>query len=398
MWITSKGKNSTEIEENVVRRVLNLYPEEELENRPVFLKAFRLGRISLDELKSESEKVLIPWQMFLLSEHNLNRQLQHIDEQRLYKVSSKLVAKRRGAGEVTSKRIIDRLIRQQNFITSQQSLPLNQFCGSLKHLHTKVAAEKILAHFGIDRQRLWQYTTKGKALEYLVNRVESQSINISRGVLTHKLLPNWQVVSTGIYKNTSGFVIRDDHVPFIFLPSETNPDEVESRQIYSLMYLLAIIGLEQYEYFLDTDFKAKMLKARGVKKRFHEIASEVLIPSEETEKYRGAQMTPSLRDSLASMFKVSPSALVTTLGIRGIISNTDLETLKPEPYVPSGKKPQRRSPNITTSVKKFCGQVSYEAINNAIRSGQLKSIQAQYLIFGAVNKKGYRNYRKELGI
>ena len=41
----------------------------------------------------------------------LEDELNHIQKQRADKVSAKLIAKRKGAGEVTSKRIIDRLIR-----------------------------------------------------------------------------------------------------------------------------------------------------------------------------------------------------------------------------------------------------------------------------------------------
>ena len=101
MWITANGKDSTEIEDSVVERVLNLYPEEELSTRSVFQNAFTSGRITFADLQSESDKILIPWQMFFLTSANLNTQMAHIDTQRQHKVSAKLVAKRRGTGEVT---------------------------------------------------------------------------------------------------------------------------------------------------------------------------------------------------------------------------------------------------------------------------------------------------------
>lgn len=68
MWVTVHGTNSTEIDDTVVRRVLNLYPEENLESREVFQDAFANGSISIGDLKSESDKILIPWQMFFLNE------------------------------------------------------------------------------------------------------------------------------------------------------------------------------------------------------------------------------------------------------------------------------------------------------------------------------------------
>jgi len=42
--------------------------------------------------------------------------------------------------------------------------------------------------------------------------------------------------------------------------------------------------------------------------------------------------------------------------------------------------------------------MSYNAINTGIQNRSLTSIQAQYLIYGAVYKAGYRKYRNELGI
>ncbi|PIQ80051.1 MAG: hypothetical protein COV79_02490 [Parcubacteria group bacterium CG11_big_fil_rev_8_21_14_0_20_41_14] len=398
MWVTSNGTNSTEIEGSVVERVLGIYPEEKLLGRPIFRDAFGNGSIEFSDLQGESEKVLIPWQMFFLTSANLNTQINHIDNQRQHKVSAKLVAKRKGSGDVTSKRIIDRLIRQQNFLTATNGFSSNSFCGSLRGVQTNRAVDLILSHFEIDRAALWRYTSKGRALEYLINKVEAKNVNVSRGVLTNKLLPTWQVVPSDVYRSTSGFVIRDDCVPFVFLPNEINPDEVESRQIYTLIYLLAIIGLEQYDYFLGKDFRAKMLKARGMTARLHAITTELLIPASEVEPLRDQNVTPTLRDSLSTKFKVSPSALVITLRKRGIISKSEYEALKPPPYEPKKNTRQVRSPRVSTSVEKFCGQMTFSAINRAIQNGTLKSVQAQHLIWGAVNKKGYRRYRNELGI
>jgi hypothetical protein len=355
MWVTANGINATEIEDSVVRRVLALYPEEALVKRLVFEAAFADGKIEYSDLQEESEKILIPWQMFFLTPSNLDAQIAHIEKERGHKVSAKLMAKRRGTGDVTSKRIIDRLIRQQNFLTSTSTFSANSFCGSLKGVRTEQAAEKILSIFGINRNAVWGYRTKGVALEYFIRRIESGNINVSRGVLSNKLLPTWNVVPSDIYRNTSGFAIKDDFVPFVFLPSELNPDEIESRQIYTLIYLVTVIGLDQYDYFLDKDFKAKMMSAQGVSARIHAITTEILMPSAEFDKLRREKISIVLRDELARKFKVSPLALVVTLRMRGIISKKEYDALKPAPYVPH-KTPSKevRAPHVSTSVRKFC--------------------------------------------
>src|SRR5665213_2235986 len=180
MWITVNGVNSTEIDDNVVRRVLGIYPEEALVKRSVFETALAAGRIEYSDLQEEGEKILIPWQMFFLTSANLDTQIAHIESERQHKVSSKLVAKRRGTGNITSKRIIDRLIRQQNFLTSAATFPANSFCGSLKGVRTQQAAERILTNFEIKRETLWGYRTKGSALEYVIKKIEGKNINVSR--------------------------------------------------------------------------------------------------------------------------------------------------------------------------------------------------------------------------
>jgi hypothetical protein len=399
MWITVKDSKSTEIENNVFRSILEMYPEESLGSRIVFREAFASGQIEFSVLKNESEKILIPWQMFFLNSTNLRIQITNIEKQRKFKVSPKLIARRKGAGNVTSKRIIDRLIRQQNFLLSTLKFPKNGFCGELKGLRNSEAVEKILSYFKINRSNFWDFSTKRKALEYLVEKIESKNINVSKGVLAHKLLPNWKVVPNNIYKNTSGFVIKDERVPFVFLPNELNPDELEGRQIYTLIYLMTIIGLEQYDYFLDKNLSLKEVEGGGVVAKLHDITSGLLIPSSEVEQFRDEQITLKERDSLTSRLKVSPTALLITLLKRSIISRKQYEALKPSPYVPQkNDKDKKHSPKVSTSIRKFCGQITYQAISDAITSGALQSIQAQHLIWGAPNKKAYRAFRSEIGV
>ena len=259
MWITNKGIKSTEIDDIVVRCILNLYPEEQLEQRQHFQGAFSNNEMEFKTFKEETEKILIPWQMFFLNKENFYKQAANISDQRENKVSKKLLSKRCGIGDITSKRIIDRLIRQQNYVTKTNSFnfPVNIFCNSLKDKQIKSAARHLLAYFEIDIDRVRKLRSKDSALKYFIQQVEEKNINVSRGVLTNKILPNHQVVPSEVYKNTSGFVIKDDCLPFIFLPSETNPDEVEGRQIYTLVFLLIVIGLGEYDYSLDKNFYNK---------------------------------------------------------------------------------------------------------------------------------------------
>ena len=399
MRVVVNHKESTNLDESIIFEILDLYSEEGLTERKVFKDAFLSGVIDYHSLVKEAEKILIPWQLFFLNRENFDKQVRHIEEQRKFKVTNKLVSKRKGTGQVTSKRIIDRLIRQQNFLNSVKSYPKNSFCGSLKRLRAPNAARKISGWFEIDQAHFWEMNAKAKALEYLIDKLDSKNINISRGVLTNKLLPHPRVVNNDIYKQTSGFVIRDERIPTIFLPSETNPDEVDGRQIYTLIYLLAVIGLEQFDFLLTKNLTAKSINSSRMSKRIHAITSEFLMPSSQMGELEEGDIYPETIEELSTRFKVTPTALLTTLQIREVISEKKFNELKPEPYKPGLNNPHNgRTPKVSTSVRKFCGKELFDAINESLTNQVLTSIQAQYLIFGAVNKTGFKRYRDELGL
>jgi hypothetical protein len=394
MQITVKRKNSVSLDDIVVRRVLDLYPEEKLVERSIFEAGLNGTPVDFQKFQEECEKILIPWQLFLLSEANLNTELAHVESQR-QKVSQKLFAKRRGSGNVTSKRIIDRLIRCQNYVTQTGTFPKHAFCGSLKGMRPVDAAAHIAAYFDIN-VNVFRSKRKAEALAYLIKQLEEKNINVSQGVLTNKILPEVKGVRD-VYKGTSGFAIKDEKVPFIFIPSEINPDEKDGRQIYTLIYLLIVVGLEEYEYIINKDFKANLLASRGTQNRIYNIASEFLLPQAKTEEYRGVEITEVIRDELSSEYKITPSAVIVIFRKRGHIPDqTTYEALLPDPQPPASKNGPRRSPSIEVSVRKFNGKYVCDLANAAIKIRALLPVQAQYLLFGVVNKKKFKLYQKTL--
>jgi len=392
------GSISVELKNTVFLQVLNIYPEEKLTERPIFKEALDRGCIDFNLLRSECEKISLAWQFFFLDDINLKRQIDHIEDQRKIKISAKLFSKRQGIGKITSKRIVDRLIRQQNYLLENNDFPTNDFCGLLDGDFSSFA-NLIRDYFEIDMQYFWRIKSKGDALGYLVKQVEKKNINVSRGVLTNGILPYLQS-SRDVYKNTSGFIISDYKVPFIFLPSEINPDEVDSRQIYTLLYLLSLIGLDKHQYSLDKELNAIEIKELSqTEKKVHFIVGEFLMPSNETSSINNSNLDKNMLRDLGDKYKISPTALLTILLIRKNISREKYKKLLPPPFNKDlQKKRILTTPNISTSVKKFCGIHSYEAINIGIRTNQLPSTQAQYLLFGCMNKKRYMKYCKELNI
>src|SRR2546426_332990 len=117
--------------------------------------------------------MLIPWQMFFLTPENLRHELERINELRRYKFSNRFFIKRKAAGDVTSKRIIDRLIRLQDYVVTNYDLPRHTFCGSLRTLRKESGAERLVNYFGIDIDR-FRSKRFAPALDYLIQCVEER--------------------------------------------------------------------------------------------------------------------------------------------------------------------------------------------------------------------------------
>lgn len=401
MWVFVGKDKSVEIDDDVVREVINFYPEEGLSEQPVFQDAFKNGRIDIKKLKDRCEKIYLPWQLFFLSKDNLDIELERIENCRKDKFSSKLLTKRKGQGEITSKRILDRLIRIQNYILENGKFAINAFCGSLKGRAVSEAANHIADYFEIDFKKFRDKKKADDSLKELISRIQGKNINVSRGVLSNGMLLHHNVVEGDVYRNTCGFAIKDEKIPFIFLPSEINPDDIAYRQIYTLVYLLVAIGLGEFEYFVESDFSYKKIAQDKSDLNIHKITTEFLLPEKVTDGFRGTDITKSHIDDLKNQYKMSPTAVLTTLKIRGLITVQQFDELKPNPFVPSATPKESRfntTVKISTSVKKFNGEVASLAINGAIKEGVLTSIPAQYLLFGRVNKKGYKEYLQQINV
>lgn len=396
MQLKVGNKISVNIYDEVILNVLNIYPEEGLSQRPFFTEGFASKHISYRSLLHECEIIYIPWQMFFLTPDNLKGQLKHIYSCRKYKFSPKFFSKRSGIGKVTSKRIIDRLVGLQNYIINNYNLPKNSFCGALRGKSLIQCVDNFVNFFDINRNDL-QCKNFERALDYLIKKIGAKNINISRGVWKGGILPEVKNINS-VYKNTSGFVLKDERIPFIFLPDEINPDEAIGRRIYTLIYLIVCIGLDEYDFYLESNFKANALKKSGLEAKKHEIVSAILLPEEETEKLRASHIDNAVISRLASVYKITPTAVVVTLKRRGLIDRKEYEILLPPPYKSKKVNIPRKRPKIITAVKKFCGSQAFDYVNHGIKNKNIKSIEAQYLIFGRVNKKQFKEYCSQMSL
>jgi len=390
MDVTVNGRVVIKIDEYVFKHAFSIYPEENSLERPLLREAISTGEISFTDLRSESDKVFVPWQMFLLNKKGFESNLKVIEDKRYKRIPRSLFANKRTSGKkkITSRRIIDRLITVHEIYTNTLTM-IHPFNDSLLGMSNKAAAAHTAQYFDIDLSRLHtRYTRIESAFDYLAGCLLDKKITVSRGMLANNLLPNWQVTDNNLYKNTSGFVIKDEKSPLIFLPYQTNPDEAIGRQIYTMFFLLVCVGLGEYEFLLHTDLTSKTLdKASTKEKKIHEIVGLILFPLEESNKINGLDET--ILEELSRKIKMTPSAVLTILLKRGRITIPTYNKLKKKN---SEKKRSpagfMQTPKITTSLSKLYSKPGYMSVLN---NSTLTPIQKQRTLFGKVNQSQYKD-------
>lgn len=391
------SKTVLEINEEAMSMILGIYPDEHLMERPLFADALASGELSISALRKECETLLIPWQLFLLKESKLKPTLERIEARRKAKFSTRLIANRSNDGSGISLRIADRVIGLQEFASSGIN-ESNDFCGMLITHHRSKWSAIIASHFSLDPDRM---SGRGKetVLKYLIKQTESKNIRVSRGVLSSsvKFFPvTRQIQKT--YRQSSGFVVHDEKLPYIFLPDEMGNNETPGRQILTLLVLLVLVGTNNYDYYLTGDLELRMRRIAILKQAFG-VATEILFPYGASDVYRGQEITYDICEELSKKYMLTPSAVMVTLRQRDVIaSDKELSILLDSIPMSTGGGGPMNQPKIETAVNKLCGMSTTKDIVQALNNKSLTSINAQYLVFGRVDKLQFAKFAAAVGL
>lgn len=395
MWLTHRNRRCVELDARVFERLLTFYPEEDLLGRPVLSEAIIRGEIKKSDLIAEADMHFIPWQMFLLSWTNLGKHLRRIEKERLDKIQVGELSKRAGAEGPPPYRLIDRCIRAQNFLVGQGAYKANPFNGALRGKTIEEAVRVIERHFAIDRPTFWGKSRKEDALDYLIARFESGQVNVALGTSEPRLVPSTSN-HRRLYRNISGFCLKSPKVPFVFVHMNmADEEEPVGRRIYTLVLLIAHIGLGIYS--VSRDWRPGRTREKGAhySQTAHSIASAFLLPSEAVDRYRSRTITPEIVKKISDFYKLTPTAAVYRLWKDKVISREEMDALR-TPFVP--KRSQARSPHIENAVRKLNGGLVVSAVNGAFAARRITQNQAQYVLFGRVRRKLWRQYRGRVGL
>jgi len=203
------------------------------------------------------------------------------------------------------------------------------FVGS-KHKKSdyKIIAEHIRTELGLNDKWASKLPNWETALSFLIEKTEEAGINVIRnGVVgnnTHRKLD---------YKEFRGFVIVDEHAPFVFI----NGSDFKSAQMFTLAHELAHIWLGSSAVF---DLRQMLPAENETEKLCNKTAAEFLVPENYLkEKWNDFIRTDNLFQTIARSFKVSELVAARRTLDLGLISKTEFFELYNE-YV--SRKPKKK--------------------------------------------------------
>ena len=192
------------------------------------------------------------------------------------------------------------------------NLRKGQLVGFLKKSPKSIGEQTkyILQKTGINHEDILSKRSKADALSYLQEKLTSLQIHVycQAGNAMPQHIPKDFMIS--------GFFVRDNYNPVIFLGNELSlyPSEGTGRKIYTLVFLLVAI-FKDYSFVLTLDHGNPTMDD-GVKKKLkdiHNITNSILMPEDYLDKL-DITTIDHIKEA-ADKLKVSPTALTVRLSM-----------------------------------------------------------------------------------
>ncbi|USQ79699.1 hypothetical protein NF556_19255 [Ornithinimicrobium faecis] len=196
--------------------------------------------------------------------------------------------------------IIEDLIRKQQLLRKHDSsLQRNRIMGLLRDHTTPIDADaaRLMSALGLSSDALRASTTKEKALDLMIDRLEANQVLVSRSVQHY--MPQRLT-----HVKFSGMTIRDNKVPFIFLAGGDHGDDQEpvGRTIFTLALMAVLVARRIFAPMTWDGGSTETNPGRE-----YDIAGAMLMPADRMQALRPA----SLEDmkTASNDFKVTASAV-----------------------------------------------------------------------------------------
>lgn len=288
--------------------------------------------------------------------------------------------------------IIKDLLRKQELLRkNDSSLVKNTFVGLLKNSGGTVEddANRLLDAIGMTRTELRGVKSKEAALEVMIGRLEANQIFVSRSAKNH--MPQGMPP----HAKFSGMTIKDKKVPFIFLATGDEGDQLEpaGRKLFTLALLTVLIARETFapvNYDGHTTDETSPLE--------YQLTAEILMPAKEVQSMDFPNLQ-SVQDA-ADEFKVTPSAVAMRARRLGRISKVDFEGYMDALKVEYGlrAKSNARTPRAVNALKKYNGLECSRRMLAMLDAGQLnKSEFRRIALLNKIPSSQISEFREAVG-
>lgn len=214
--------------------------------------------------------------------------------------------------------IVKDLLRKQGLLRkNDSSLVRNQIVGLLKNSRRTVEedAQLLMDTVGFRRSDLREARSKEAALEFLIGRLETKQVFISRSA--QHFMPQ----GMPSHAKFSGMTLKDKKVPFIFLASGNEGEQLEpaGRKIFTLVLLTVLIARE---IFAPVNYDGHTKDESSPPE--YQLTAEILMPAAEFQGmyFAGLEAVKVAADK----FKVTPSAVAMRAVRLGLINRLRFET------------------------------------------------------------------------
>lgn len=263
--------------------------------------------------------------------------------------------------------VLKDLIRKQELLKRHDgTLEKNRIIGLLRKVGPSVEddASRLMSAIGLTHEAMRACRTKERALDLMIERLESNQVLVSRSVQHY--MPQRLT-----HVDFSGMTIRDAKVPYIFLAGGDHGDyqELVGRTIFTLALMAVLVARR---IFSPVTWNAESTATDLG--REYDIAGAMLMPASSLR-----QLSLSSLDDVVSAagdFKVTPSAAVVRALRLGLISSETASSHLAEFRQDFLKRPERRgmSPiKAENAVRKYAGRELSRRMIEALDSGAITS-------------------------
>jgi hypothetical protein len=263
--------------------------------------------------------------------------------------------------------VLKDLIRKQELLKRHDgTLEKNRIIGLLREVGPSVEddASRLMSAIGLTHEAMRACRTKERALNLMIERLESNQILVSRSVQHY--MPQRLT-----HVDFSGMTIRDAKVPYIFLAGGDHGDYQEpvGRTIFTLA-LMAVLVARRIFSPVTWNAESTATDLGGE----YDIAGAMLMPASSLRHLSLSSLDDVV--SAAGEFKVTPSAAVVRALRLGLISSETASSHLAEFRQEFLKRPERRgmSPiRAENAVRKYAGRELSRRMIEALDSGAIPS-------------------------